>query len=152
MGIYIKGVSIPKDRDMEIVIHPDGAAPVEIIEDYGFHMIGTDAIDIEENHSRWNCPSKDCEECEFHRTESWCAKAIPINKNVYDEKYRAYMEGFWEALDWAEEHYQWLEKHYEKHNDYIAVLEKLIELCYADDRAPTTEEMTQVNSYWIGEE
>ena len=35
MGIYIKGISIPKDRDMEIVIHPDGAARVEVKEDYG---------------------------------------------------------------------------------------------------------------------
>lgn len=100
----------------------------------------------------WDCSPEGCEKCDFHRTESWCAQAIPVNKNVYDEKYRAYMEGFWEALDWAEEHYQWLEKHYEKHNDYIAVMEKLIDLCYADGRPPTAEEVAEMDNYWNGEE
>ena len=55
MGIYIKGVSIPKDRDMEIIVHPDGAARVEVKEDYGLHLIGTDAINIEENRKNWDC-------------------------------------------------------------------------------------------------
>ena len=100
----------------------------------------------------WDCSPEGCEKCEFHRTESWCAKAIPINQSVYDEKYRAYMEGFWEALDWAEEHYQWLENHYEKHNDYIAVMEKLIDLCYSDGRPPTAEEVAEIDNYWNGEE
>lgn len=55
MGIFIKGVSIPKDRDMEIVIHPDGAARVEVKEDYGLRLVGTDAINIKENRKNWDC-------------------------------------------------------------------------------------------------
>ena len=50
MGIYIKGVSIPKDRDMEIIIHPDGAARINVQEDWGLHLIGTDAYDVDEKH------------------------------------------------------------------------------------------------------
>lgn len=50
MGIYIKGVSIPRDRDMEIIVHPDGAARVEVQEDWGIHLIGTDAYDVDEKH------------------------------------------------------------------------------------------------------
>ena len=50
MGIYIKGVSIPKDRDMEIIVHPDGAARINIQEDWGLHLIGTDAYEIDEKH------------------------------------------------------------------------------------------------------
>lgn len=48
MGIYIKGVSIPKDRDMEIIVHPDGAARVEVKEDWGTHLIGTDVYDVDD--------------------------------------------------------------------------------------------------------
>lgn len=48
MGIYIKGVSIPKDRDMEIIVHPDGAARVEVKEDYGLHLIGTDVYEVDD--------------------------------------------------------------------------------------------------------
>ena len=99
-----------------------------------------------------NCPVEHCEDCEFHRTESWCARAIPINQSVYDEKYRAYMEGFWEALDWAEEHYQGLKDHYDKTNDYIVAMEKLIDLCYADGRPPTAEEVAEIENYWNGDE
>lgn len=55
MGIFIKGVSIPKDRDMEIIIHPDGAARVEVKEDYGLRLVGTDAINIKENRKNWDC-------------------------------------------------------------------------------------------------
>ena len=99
-----------------------------------------------------NCPVEHCEDCDFRRTESWCAKAIPINKNVYDEKYRAYMEGFWEALDWAEEHYQRLKDHYDKTNDYIVVMEKLIDLCYADGRPPTEADMFMIDTFWNGDE
>ena len=55
MGIFIKGVSIPKDRDMEIIIHPDGAARIEVKEDYGLRLVGTDAIDIKENRNNWEC-------------------------------------------------------------------------------------------------
>lgn len=48
MGIYIKGVSIPRGRDMEIIVHPDGAARVEVKEDYGLRLVGTDAYDVDE--------------------------------------------------------------------------------------------------------
>lgn len=50
MGIYIKGVSIPRGRDMEIIVHPDGAARVEVQEDWGLHIIGTDVYDVDEKH------------------------------------------------------------------------------------------------------
>ena len=50
MGIYLKGVSVPKDRDMNIIVHPDGAARVEVQEDWGTHLIGTDAYDIDEKY------------------------------------------------------------------------------------------------------
>ena len=50
MGIYIKGVSIPRGRDMMVIIHPDGAARVEVQEDWGLHIIGTDAYDVDEKH------------------------------------------------------------------------------------------------------
>ena len=99
-----------------------------------------------------NCPVEHCKDCEFHRTESWCAQAIPINQSVYDEKYRAYMEGFWEALDWAEEHYKSMEEFYDKINNYIASMEKLIDLWYADGRPPTAEEVAEIDNYWNGDE
>lgn len=50
MGIYIKGVSIPKDRDMEIIVHPDGGVRIEVKEDYGLRLVGTDAYDVDEKH------------------------------------------------------------------------------------------------------
>ena len=96
-----------------------------------------------------NCPVDDCENCEFHRSESWCAQALPDYKG-YTELEKIRMEGFWDALNWAEEHYKWMEDHYDKHNDYIATMEKLIELCYADGRPPTAEEMTKIDNYWNG--
>lgn len=74
-----------------------------------------------------NCPVEDCENCEFNRTESWCAKAIPVNNNVYDEKYRIYMEGFWEAIDWCEDYYQAMEELLEEYAAEIDRLEKEIE-------------------------
>jgi hypothetical protein len=97
-----------------------------------------------------NCPVDDCENCEFHRTESWCAQAIPKPPEINDI-YKAHMEGFWEALRYAEDEYRLMVEFYDTTNDYIAVLEKLIELCYADDRPPTAEEVAQVESYWNGE-
>lgn len=95
-----------------------------------------------------DCPADDCIGCEHHRVESWCAKAIPLNKTVYDDKYRSYMEGFWEALDWAEEHYKWLQDHYEKYNDYLVLVENILNDCYANKRAPTAEEMITFWNNW----
>lgn len=95
-----------------------------------------------------DCPVDNCEECEFHRTQSWCAQALPDHKGDNElEKIR--MEGFWEALNWAEEHYRWMEEHYDKHNDYIVLMEKLLDSCYADQRCPTAEEMTRVDNFWV---
>lgn len=93
---------------------------------------------------------KECENCKFHRSQSWCAKALPDYKGYTDlEKIR--MEGFWEALDWAEEHYKWMEDHYDKTNDYIVAMEKLIDLCYVDERAPTEKEVTIIDNFWNGD-
>ena len=50
MGIYLKGVSLPTDRDMMVIIHPDGAARVEVKEDWGLHLIGTDAYEVDKKH------------------------------------------------------------------------------------------------------
>ena len=50
MGIYLKGVSLPTDRDMMVIIHPDGAARVKVQEDWGLHLIGTDAYEVDENY------------------------------------------------------------------------------------------------------
>lgn len=98
-----------------------------------------------------NCPVDNCEDCEFHRTESWCAQAIPRPQEINDV-YKAHMEGFWEALHYAENEYELMQHFYNISNDYIATLEKIIETCYADDRAPTAEEVAKVDSYWNGEE
>ena len=95
----------------------------------------------------FDCPVDDCEGCDFHRTESWCSMALPR----YDgpsELYKMRMEGFWEALNWAEEHYKWLEEHYEKYNDYVVLVEKILDDCYADGRSPTAEEIAKVDNYW----
>lgn len=48
MGIYVPGVTIPKDRDIVIVVHPDGAARSEVREDWGLHIVGSDAIEIDD--------------------------------------------------------------------------------------------------------
>ena len=98
-----------------------------------------------------NCPVDNCEDCEFNRSQSWCAQALPDYKG-HTELEKIRMEGFWEALDWAEEHYKWMEDHYDKTNDYIVVMEKLINLCYADGRPPTAEEVAEIDNYWNGEE
>ena len=58
------------------------------------------------------------------------------------------MEGFWEALDWAEEHYKSIEEFYDKINNYIAAMEKLIGLCYIDRRPPTEADMFMIDSFW----
>ena len=94
-----------------------------------------------------DCPTDNCDECGYQRMESWCSRALP-QYNGPDEKHKIYMEGFWEALDWAEEHYKWLEEHYEKNNDYVALMAKLLDECYADGRSPTAEEIMKIDNYW----
>ena len=61
------------------------------------------------------------------------------------------MEGFWEAMTYAEEHYKVMENFYDNTNDYIIALEKLIDLCYADGRAPTAEEVAIIDNFWNGD-
>ena len=50
MGIYLKGVSFPIDCDMEIIVHPDGAARVEVQEDWGIYLIDANAYDVDEKY------------------------------------------------------------------------------------------------------
>ena len=97
-----------------------------------------------------NCPAERCEDCDFYRAATWCAQAIPKPREINDI-YKAHMEGFWEALHYAEDEYRLMKEFYDVANDYIAVLEKIIETCHADDRAPTAEEVAEIDNYWIGE-
>lgn len=95
----------------------------------------------------FNCLADDCDECEFNRSQSWCARALPDYKGDTElEKIR--MEGFWEAVDWCEKHYKWMEEHWEKLDAYTALVIKILEECYADGRAPSAEEMTEVDNFW----
>lgn len=93
------------------------------------------------------CPVDSCEECEFHRTESWCAQAIPIREEL-DDIYKANMEGFWDGFESARKHYKWLEERYDETNDYIVALEKIIQNCYNERRGPTNEEADILTNYW----
>lgn len=97
-----------------------------------------------------DCPVERCEDCEFHRAVTWCAQAVPKPQEI-DDLYKAHMEGFWEALRYAEDEYKIMTHFYDNTNDYIASLEKIIELCYADGRPPTTEEMAEIDNYWNGD-
>lgn len=97
-----------------------------------------------------NCPVEHCEDCEFNRSQSWCARALPEYKgNTELERIR--MEGFWEAIDWCEEHYKWMEEHWERLDDYTALVIRILEYCYADGRPPTAKEIVEINSYWDGD-
>ena len=51
------------------------------------------------------CWREVCDECEHHRSQSWCALAIP-GKSKVDENYKIRMEGFWEGLNFAESEYK----------------------------------------------
>ena len=95
----------------------------------------------------FDCPVDDCDECDFHRTESWCAQAIPIKEEL-DDIYKANMEGFWDGFEASKKHYQWLEEYYDKTNDYIVILEKIVQNCYNERREPTDEEAGILISYW----
>ena len=97
-----------------------------------------------------DCPAERCEDCDFYRAVTWCAQAIPKPREI-DDIYKAHMEGFWEALRYAEDEYRLMVEFYDTSNDYVALLEKIIETCYADDRAPTAEEVAKVENYWNGE-
>ena len=95
----------------------------------------------------FDCPAASCYECEFHRSQEWCAKALPNYKGHIElEKIR--MEGFWEALNWAEEHYKWMEDHWEQLDSYTVLVIKVLEECYADGRAPTAEEIAKIDNFW----
>ena len=56
------------------------------------------------------CPADvECEECEFHRSETWCAQQYP-KPRIVNDKYKHYMEGFWKGFNAAQEEYELLEK------------------------------------------
>ena len=74
----------------------------------------------------FDCPCEDCENCEFNRSQSWCARALPDYKG-HTELEKIRMEGFWEAIDWCEEHYKWMEELLEEYAAEIDRLEKEIE-------------------------
>lgn len=99
-----------------------------------------------------DCEFDDCELCPHHRSEEWCALAIPINKSVNNPSYRQYMEGFWEALDWCKDHYKELEKWYWDNNDYTVLLEQIITKTFAENRAPTKEEIDTFKNFWEDKE
>ena len=98
-----------------------------------------------------NCPVDNCEDCEFHRSQSWCAQALPDYKG-YTELEKIRMEGFWEALNWAEEHYKWMEEYWEQLDDYTALVTKILQECYTDGRPPTAEEVAKIYNYWSDKE
>ena len=104
-------------------------------------------IDQEIDMEEVRCPVDDCENCEFNRTQSWCARALPEYKG-HTELEKIRMEGFWEAVDWCEEHYKWMEEHWDKLDGYSGLVIKILEECYADGRAPSAEEMTKVDNFW----
>lgn len=98
-----------------------------------------------------DCPVDRCEDCEFDRSVRWCAQAISKPQEINDA-YKARMEGFWDAMTYAEEHYKIMEKFYDNTNDYIIELEAILNLCYSDGRPPTAEEMAKIDNFWNGEE
>ena len=112
MGIFIKGVSIPKDRDIEIIIHPDGAARVEVKEDYGLRLVGTDAINIKENRKNWDCywaceGEKEVDGeyfseifCNFDGLSSTCELCKPCRRYVRRDKIDDYIRHLLEELDY----------------------------------------------------
>ena len=98
-----------------------------------------------------NCPVDNCEDCEFNRSQSWCARALPDYKG-HTELEKIRMEGFWEAIDWCEEHYKWMEEHWEQLDAYTGLVIKILEECYADGRPPTEADMFMIDTFWNGEE
>ena len=99
-----------------------------------------------------DCEFDDCELCPHHRSQEWCALAIPINKSVNDLSYRQYMEGFWEALDWCEDHYKWMEDHWNQLDAYTVLVSKILEDCYNEKRIPTEADMFMIDSFWEDKE
>ena len=102
----------------------------------------------------FECPVEDCDDCdncEFNRSQSWCALALPDYKGDTElEKIR--MEGFWEAVDWCEEHYKWMEEDWEQLDAYTSLVSKILEDCYNEKRIPTEADMFMINSFWEDKE
>ena len=67
--------------------------------------------------------SVDCEECQFHRSTSWCARAIPHHEPV-SELYKIRMEGFWEGVHCAEDEYNSLMEIIEEYDKELKELQK----------------------------
>ena len=80
----------------------------------------------------------ECEDCEYHRTESWCALAIP-NKQKIDEAYKIRMEGFWEGVHAAENEY----------NILIQTLDEYDEICKNYEWMLTKDRVPIDNDYVI---
>ena len=96
----------------------------------------------------FECPVDNCDECEFQRIEKWCAQAIPIREELNDV-YKSYMEGFWAGLDSAEEQYKWLVEHYDKRDDYIVMLEQMIEESNKSKTPITDENYKKMIDCWL---
>ena len=99
----------------------------------------------------FDCPVEDCNNCEFSHSQSWCAQALPEYKG-HTELEKIRMEGFWEAIDWCEEHYKWMEDHWDKLDAYTVLVTKILEECHADGRAPTEADMFMIDSFWDDKE
>lgn len=95
----------------------------------------------------FDCPICDCEECPYHRSVSWCAQAIPKHEAI-DDFYKVRMEGFWEGIRTAEDGYKLYVDFFEETNDYVVMLDKLIDKLFAENRGPTHREMNEIKKYW----
>ncbi len=95
----------------------------------------------------FECPVDNCDECDFLRIEKWCAQAIPIREEL-DDIYKANMEGFWSGLRSAEEQYKWLQENYEELNDYVVMLEQMIENSYELKTPISEEDYKKIIVYW----
>ena len=51
------------------------------------------------------CPVDNCDICDYHRSVSWCSRAIPHHKEI-DEAYKIRIEGFFEGCRACEQEYQ----------------------------------------------
>ena len=61
----------------------------------------------------WDCPDVGCDECDRHRSVSWCSLAIPKHEEI-DETYKMVTEAFFEGFNAAEEQYKLLIEYVEE--------------------------------------
>lgn len=55
----------------------------------------------------WDCPDVGCDECDHHRSVSWCSLAIPNHEEI-DDTYKMVNEAFFEGFHAAESQYRLL--------------------------------------------